>query len=251
MPQQYVYGYHPVLALLRRTPKNITKLFILRDKHDKRSQEIVNLSETLKIPFRYCSRNELEKYAEPTAPHQGIIALCQMQEAYQEDDIPDLLEKHTESRCILVLDGVQDPHNLGACLRTADAAGCDFVIAPKDRAVGLTPTVRKVACGAAETLPFIQVTNLARTLRLLKDHGVWLYGADGEAKASLFQTQLEDPCALILGGEENGIRRLTRELCDELVSIPLLGSVASLNVSVATGICLYEWVRQRSSKKKG
>jgi 23S rRNA (guanosine2251-2'-O)-methyltransferase len=146
---------------------------------------------------------------------------------------------------LLVLDGVQDPHNLGACLRSADAAGVDAVIVPKDKAAGLTPVVRKVACGAAENVPFFQVTNLARTLRDLQERGIWLIGAAGEAESSLYQADLRGPLALVMGAEEQGMRRLTREHCDVLVNIPMAGSVESLNVSVATGICLFEAVRQR------
>ena len=146
---------------------------------------------------------------------------------------------------LLILDGVQDPHNLGACLRTADAAGVSAVIAPRDRAVGLTPTVRKVACGAAEAIPFIQVTNIARTLRELKDRGIWLVGADGAAEMDIFSAGLRGPLGLVMGAEGEGLRRLTREHCDFLVRIPMAGTLESLNVSVATGICLFEAVRQR------
>ena len=150
------------------------------------------------------------------------------------------------SAFLLILDNVTDPHNLGACLRSADAAGVHGVIAPKDKAVGLTSTVSKVACGAAETVPFYQVTNLARTLKELQERGIWLYGTAGEASESVFKTDLKGPIAIVMGAEGKGLRRLTRESCDHLINIPMTGSVSSLNVSVATGICLFEAVRQRN-----
>jgi len=160
--------------------------------------------------------------------------------------ISTLLERLDEPPLLLVLDGVTDPHNLGACLRVADGAGAHAVIAPKDRAVGLTPTVRKVASGAAESIPFVQVTNLARTLDTLKQKGVWVVGLAGEADHSLYQSRLAtQPLAVVMGAEGSGLRRLTREACDELVSLPMLGSVESLNVSVASGVSLYEIRRQR------
>ncbi len=160
--------------------------------------------------------------------------------------MPGILKKVEGPLLLLVLDGVQDPHNLGACLRTADAAGVHAVIAPKDRSVGLTPVACKVASGAAERLPFIQVTNLARTLKMLADRfGVWIIGAAGEAQQSLYEIDLKTPTVLVMGGEEKGMRRLTREHCDQLVSLPMSGTVESLNVSVATGVALYEVVRQR------
>ncbi len=165
--------------------------------------------------------------------------------ARNEDDLFDLLESLHEPPFLLVLDGVQDPHNLGACLRSADAAGVHAIIAPKDRAVALTDTVRKIACGAAEHLPFVMVTNLARTLNRLKEAGLWLVGTADDAKESLYDVDLTGPLALVMGAEGKGLRRLTRECCDFLVHIPMTGSVECLNVSVATGVCLFEAVRQR------
>ena len=158
-----------------------------------------------------------------------------------------MAERGDRPLLLLVLDGIQDPHNLGACLRSADAAGVHAVVTPKDRSVGLTPVVCKVASGAAETVPFVQVTNLARTLRWLRENqGVWLVGTAGEAESSLYSVDLKGPLGLVMGGEEKGMRRLTREACDLLVSLPMAGAVESLNVSVATGISLFEAVRQRS-----
>ncbi len=177
--------------------------------------------------------------------HQGWVAVYdEAAKTYSEDDLPELLAA-AKTPFILILDGVQDPHNLGACLRTADAAGITAVIAAKDNAVGLTPTVRKVASGAAETVPFITVANLARCLQNLKEAGVWLYGLSAEASTSLYANDLRGPLGLVLGAEGQGLRRLTRERCDHLVSLPMLGQVSSLNVSVATGVCLYEVLRQR------
>ena len=181
----------------------------------------------------------------PDARHQGVVARCRAVTVWQEDDLDQLLDGLSVPPLLLVLDGVQDPHNLGACLRSADAAGVHAVIAPRDRAVGLTPVVRKVASGAAETVPFIQVTNLARTLRTLKDKGLWTVGADAEGDGDVFSADLRGPTVLVMGAEGQGMRRLTREHCDLLVRIPMQGTVESLNVSVATGICLFEAVRQR------
>jgi 23S rRNA (guanosine2251-2'-O)-methyltransferase len=177
--------------------------------------------------------------------HQGVLARV-VDTPIPYLDINDVLESLDEPPFLLVLDGVEDPHNLGACLRVADAMGVHAVIAPKDRAAGLNATVRKVACGAAESVPFIAVTNLARTLRELKEAGIWLVGAAAEAEGDLFSVKLSGPLALVLGAEGTGLRRLTAETCDELVHIPMFGSVESLNVSVASGICLYEVRRQRN-----
>jgi 23S rRNA (guanosine2251-2'-O)-methyltransferase len=177
--------------------------------------------------------------------HQGVVA--RVSAVQLPLDIDEVLENINEPALLLVLDGVQDPHNLGACLRVADAMGVHAVLAPKDRAVGLNATARKVASGAAETVPFIPVTNLARTLRDLKDKGVWTIGAAGEAEQDLFGTRLKGPLAWVMGAEGEGLRRLTRDVCDELVRIPMFGAVESLNVSVASGICLYETRRQRTA----
>jgi 23S rRNA (guanosine2251-2'-O)-methyltransferase len=179
------------------------------------------------------------------ANHQGVIAFCQSTESYSEDDLQALLEGLDVPPFLLILDGVQDPHNLGACFRSADAAGVHAIIAPKDKSVGLTAVVSKVASGAAEAVPFVQVTNLARTLEILKEMGIWVYGAAGEAEQTLYQADLRGPIAIVLGSEGEGLRRLTRERCDVLLKIPMHGSVSSLNVSVATGIFLFEALRQR------
>ncbi|MFU8797352.1 MAG: 23S rRNA (guanosine(2251)-2'-O)-methyltransferase RlmB [Gammaproteobacteria bacterium] len=234
-----VYGMHTVTALLKKSPEHITKLYLLETRRE---------FDTGKIPVQWLSRHELDQLS-GGQNHQGVIAEHHPSEkTYTEADLPTLLkgDQQVDSTFLLILDGVQDPHNLGACLRTADAAGVHAVIAPKDNSVAITPTVRKVACGAAEIVPFITVTNLARTLRTLKDQGIWLYGADDEAENSLYQTDLRGPLGVVLGAEGKGLRRLTKDHCDGLMSIPMAGSVSSLNVSVATGICLFEAVRQRT-----
>ena len=175
--------------------------------------------------------------------HQGVVALAEERQlAVDVDEVLDVIEGPP---LLLILDGVTDPHNLGACLRTADAAGVHAVIAPRDRAVGLNSTVQRVACGAADTVPYLMVTNLARTMRGLKDRGVWLVGTDDQATDSMHQIDARQPMAWVMGAEGEGMRRLTRETCDQLVNIPMLGSVESLNVSVASAVCLYETVRQR------
>ncbi len=184
------------------------------------------------------------------ANHQGVVAFCAKTHVYSEAELKQLLQELDKPPFLLVLDGVQDPHNLGACFRSADAAGVHAIIAPKDKSVGITPVVSKVACGAAETVPFVQVTNLARTLEDLKEMGIWIYGAAGEAEKTVYQTDLAGAVAIVLGAEGDGLRRLTRDTCDGLVKIPMLGSVSSLNVSVATGILLFEVVRQRQAPRK-
>ncbi len=242
-----IYGIHAVSAALAHG-RDMTLLWVDAARHDARMQGLIQSARQAGVTARAVAQGEMDK-AVPGARHQGVLAFCKSWPAYSEDDLPFLLEKLAEPALLLVLDGVQDPHNLGACLRSADAAGVHAVIVPRDRAAGLTPVVRKVASGAAETVPFIQVTNLARTLRSLKDAGVWLIGADGAADASLYAADLRIPLALILGAEGKGMRRLTREHCDALVQIPMHGTVQSLNVSVATALCLFEAVRQRGLSK--
>lgn len=239
-----IYGLHAVSAALTHGRNKPAELWLDAARRDARMQQLIQAAHEAGVPVRRVAQAELDKTV-PGARHQGVLAFCGSQPVYSEDDLPFLLERLTEPALLLVLDGVQDPHNLGACLRSADAAGVHAVIVPRDRAVGLTPVARKVASGAAETVPFIQVTNLARTLRGLKDAGIWLIGADGAADASLYAADLRVPLALILGAEGKGMRRLTREHCDTLVRIPMRGTVQSLNVSVATAVCLFEATRQR------
>lgn len=235
-----IYGIHAVRAAL--VQGRVHELWLDPERHDIRSRTIREAAAGILCHDR--ERKVLDTMV-PGARHQGVIARCVGQAILNEDNLSALLEITHEPAFLLILDGVQDPHNLGACLRNADAAGVHAVITPRDRAVGLTPTVRKVASGGAETVPFIQVTNLARTLRMLKDNGIWLVGTDGNAPHSLFTANLAGPLALVMGTEGRGLRRLSAEHCDLLVHIPMLGTVESLNVSVATGICLFEALRQR------
>jgi 23S rRNA (guanosine2251-2'-O)-methyltransferase len=241
-----LFGFHAVLSRLRQHAASIQEILIDRDRVDARMKDLLSLSEAAGVRTMEVERSRLDGIAGPNGRHQGVIARV-VDTPIPYKDIHDILESDlTEPPFFLVLDGVEDPHNLGACLRVADAMGVHAVIAPKDRAVGLNATVRKVACGAAETVPFIAVTNLARTMRELKDAGVFVVGTSAEAKQDLFSTKLTGPIALVLGAEGSGLRRLTEETCDALVSIPMFGSVESLNVSVASGICLYEARRQRN-----
>jgi 23S rRNA (guanosine2251-2'-O)-methyltransferase len=242
--KSFVFGMHAVHALLTAQPDRVLRLAILKDRQDQKIQAILELAEHHSIKVEFVPRHELDRLANQEN-HQGLIAFCQRVKTYSENELTALLDSINGPALLLVLDGIQDPHNLGACLRSADAAGVHAVIAPKDKSVGLTPTVAKVASGAAEAIPFVQVTNLARTLRYLQDRNIWIYGAAAEATQTLYQTDLKGSVALVLGAEGSGLRRLTREHCDGLLTIPMSGSVSSLNVSVATGIFLFEAVRQR------
>ncbi|WP_439239932.1 23S rRNA (guanosine(2251)-2'-O)-methyltransferase RlmB [Lonepinella sp. BR2474] len=241
---EQIYGIHAVSAFLQRTPERIIEVLVLKGREDKRLQPLLNDLHKLGITVQFLNRQSLDNKANGEV-HQGIIARVQAAKELNENDLDQILQ-NKQSPFLLVLDGVTDPHNLGACLRTADAAGVDAVIVPKDKSAQLTSVARKVACGAAETMPLVRVTNLARTLReLQQDHNIWVIGTAGEATETLYQTKLTGAIALVMGAEGEGMRRLTRECCDQLVSIPMAGSVSSLNVSVATGVCLFEIVRQR------
>lgn len=242
---QVLAGFHAVTARLRHAPDSVKELYIEASRRDKRVQSLVQLAEKARVRVLPVPADRLDGLARGTR-HQGVVALAQpVVLAVDIDQVLDELEDRNEPALLLVLDGVTDPHNLGACLRTADAAGVHAVIAPRDKAVGLNSTVQRVACGAAETVPYIMVTNLARTLRHLKERDVWLVGTDDQATASLHQIDGRRAMAWVMGAEGEGMRRLTRETCDELVHIPMCGSVESLNVSVASAVCLYETVRQR------
>ncbi len=240
-----IFGLHAVSALLNKQPERVLRLAVLNERHDQKMLALLVLAKQLGIKIELVTRAALDQLTKK-ANHQGIVAYCQPAKRYTEQDLETLLSDLKTPAFLLILDGVQDPHNLGACLRSADAAGAHAVIAPKDKSVGLTPAVCKVASGAAETVPFIQVTNLARTLRFLKEQNIWLFGAAGDAAQSLYQADLTTSLAIILGAEGTGMRRLTREHCDLLLQVPMQGSVASLNVSVAAGIFLFETVRQRA-----
>lgn len=241
-----IFGFHAILSRLRQHPESVQQILYDKTRGDARMQELLKVAEQKNVRAMQMEKERLDGLAHQ-GRHQGVIARV-VDTPIPYRDIHDILESDlNEPPFFLILDGVEDPHNLGACLRVADAMGVHAVIAPKDRAVGLNATVRKVACGAAETVPFIAVTNLARTMRELKDAGVFLAGASAEAEQDLFKSKLHGSIALVLGAEGKGLRRLTAETCDALVSIPMFGSVESLNVSVASGICLYEVRRQRNS----
>ncbi|KNE84473.1 MULTISPECIES: 23S rRNA (guanosine(2251)-2'-O)-methyltransferase RlmB [Aggregatibacter] len=239
-----IYGIHAVKAFVTHYPERLIEVWVLKGRDDQRLQPLINEIQRLGISVQFLNRQTLDKKAEGEV-HQGIIARVHSLPELNEHDLDRLLEQQ-KAPLLLVLDGVTDPHNLGACLRTADAAGVNAVIVPKDKSAQLNSTARKVACGAAENVPLIRVTNLARTLReLQKRHNVWVVGTAGETTETLYQTKLTGALALVMGAEGEGMRRLTREHCDQLISIPMMGSVSSLNVSVATGVCLFEIVRQR------
>jgi 23S rRNA (guanosine2251-2'-O)-methyltransferase len=237
-----IYGIHAVQTALKKYPERVLEIWTIQERNNSRLQEIINLARQFSIKVHISNRDELDRLAEGV--HQGVVARIKTKE-YNENDLLDLLEELSEPPLLLILDGVQDPHNLGACLRTANAAGVHAVIAPKDKAVSLTPTVRKVACGAAELTPFISVTNLARTIAQLKDRGIWIYGTAEDANEVLYKTSLKGAIAWVMGAEGQGLRRLTMDLCDVLVKIPMQGEIPSLNVSVATSVCLFETLRQR------
>jgi 23S rRNA (guanosine2251-2'-O)-methyltransferase len=242
-----LFGFHAVLSRLRQHAASVQEILIDRDRVDARMKDLLSMAESAGVRLMQVERSRLDGLAGVHGRHQGVIARV-IDTPIPYKDIHDILESDLkEPPFLLILDGVEDPHNLGACLRVADAMGVHAVIAPKDRAVGLNATVRKVACGAAETVPFIAVTNLARTMRELQEAGVMLVGAAAESDHSLLTMTLNGPLALVLGAEGGGLRRLTAETCDALVSIPMFGSVESLNVSVASGICLYEARRQRQA----
>lgn len=243
MSEEIIYGIHAVTALLERDPARFKEVYVLKGREDRRLTPVIHELEAQGILVQVANRQWLDSQTEG-AVHQGIIAKVKPGRQYQEQDLPDLLAS-VDTPFLLVLDGVTDPHNLGACLRSADAAGVHAVIVPKDRSAQLNATAKKVACGAAESVPLIKVTNLARTLRSLKEENVWIVGTAGEADHTLYQSKLTGPMALVMGAEGEGMRRLTREHCDELISIPMAGTVSSLNVSVATGVCLFEAMRQR------
>ena len=245
--QEIIYGIHAVASLLDHNAESVQQLYVQVDrkgKNDKRLRTILDTAARTGIPIEECSRAALDEKCPQV--HQGILALSTAGKLEQiEKQLEPFLDNLEGQPFLLILDGVTDPHNLGACLRSAEAAGVSAVIVPKDKSVQLSPTVRKVASGAAEIVPFFSVTNLARTLQALQQRGIWLFGAAGEAEQSLYEADLTGPVGIVLGSEGKGLRRLTRENCDSLVAIPMAGEVSSLNVSVSTGICLFEAVRQR------
>ncbi|AWM60432.1 23S rRNA (guanosine(2251)-2'-O)-methyltransferase RlmB [Stutzerimonas stutzeri] len=242
-----IYGLHAVEALLRHHPKRVKQVWLAEGRGDPRVQVLIELAAQARVSVGQCERREMDAWVEGV--HQGVVADVSPSQVWGEAMLEELLDRADGPPLLLVLDGVTDPHNLGACLRTADAAGALAVIVPKDKSATLNATVRKVACGAAEVIPLVAVTNLARTLEKLQQRGLWVVGTAGEAEQSLYDQDLTGPIVLIMGAEGRGMRRLTREHCDYLVRLPMAGSVSSLNVSVAAGVCLFEALRQRKVAK--
>ena len=239
-----IYGVHAVEALLRHHPKRVKQLWLAAGRQDPRVQVLVDLAGQQRIAVGQKDRRELDEWAEGV--HQGVVAEVSPSQVWGENMLDELLDRATTPPLLLVLDGVTDPHNLGACMRTADAAGAHAVIVPKDKSATLNATVRKVACGAAEVIPLVAVTNLARTLEKLQQRGLWIVGTAGEAEQELYQQDMTGPTVLVMGAEGKGMRRLTREHCDELARLPTGGAIGSLNVSNAAAVALYEVVRQRA-----
>ncbi len=239
-----VFGFHAVLARLRADPASVLEIFLDESRNDARARDLAAAAERAQVRLMRVPSKRLDGFY-GGGRHQGVVARVEVRKS--SESLAELLET-VEQPLLLVLDGVTDPHNLGACLRVANAAGADAVIAPKDRAVGLTPTVSKVASGAAEATPYLMVTNLARTLRELKERSIWIVGADERAEQALYEAELPESIAWVLGAEGEGMRRLTRESCDLLVRIPMRGEVESLNVSVSAGICLFESARRRAPR---
>jgi 23S rRNA (guanosine2251-2'-O)-methyltransferase len=243
--QNFSYGAHTVYALLQLSPQKIMHIWLQENRKDTQIRKIMHLARQHGISIQVISRADLNRLV-GHEKHQGMIAQLKPESKKNMEDLEDWLSELKEPPFLLVLDQIQDPHNLGACLRSADAAGVHGVIFPKDRSVSITGIVRKVASGATESLPIFQVTNLARTLVMLRDRDIRVVGADADAKCTLFESKLTGSLAVVMGNEGTGLRRLTKENCDELLSIPMVGTVSSLNVSVATGIFLFEAVRQRT-----
>jgi len=248
MTENTVFGIHAVEALIQKEAETIVSIHLQQGREGQRLAKLISLMEQKKILFDYVPRKKLDTLV--SGRHQGIVALVSAVNEKDEGDLEDVLQALSSQSpsiapFLLILDSVTDPHNLGACLRSADAAGVHAVIVPKDKSAPLNAVAKKVACGAAEHVPLIRVTNLARTMKWLQNYGIWISGAAGEAEQTIYQSDLKGSMALAMGAEGSGLRRLTREHCDQLTKIPMSGSVSSLNVSVATGICLFEAQRQR------
>ena len=238
-----VYGIHAVTAALQK--KGVAELYLNRGANaNRRLDPLADEATRRGVVIRHVASEELDRLADG-GRHQGVVARLAAARAAFPADVISYVQSLEHAPLLLVLDGVQDPHNLGACLRSADAAGVDGVIVPRDKAVGLTPAVRKVACGAVDSTPLVQVTNLSRLLDKLREQGFWVVGTSDKASQDLYQTDMKGNLVVVMGAEGKGMRRLTEERCDFLVSLPMAGTVSSLNVSVATGICLFEAVRQR------
>lgn len=248
MSESWIVGINPVEGALSNDAQRVREVLVENGQRNARVLELAERAKQLNIPVLYRPREELDRHA-GEARHQGVAARYDAAPAAHEHDLAGLLARDGSDTLVLVLDGVTDPHNLGACLRSAAAAKVTAVIVPRDRAVGLTPVVRRASAGGADRVPLIAVTNLARTLRTLKEAGVWITGLAGDTDTSLYAVDFNGPVAIVLGGEGEGIRRLTRELCDFVAKIPMPGTMESLNVSVATGVALFEALRQRGTKR--
>lgn len=245
---QYIFGIHATEAAIQHSPKQILQAWVADTRHDQQFSALVQSLKKLGVSVHSASSKELDQYAND-GNHQGIVLKVRLPQERDEAALKHAISNHQDVPFYLVLDQVTDPHNLGACLRSADAAGVHGVIVPKDNACRLNATVCKVASGAAERVPLYRVTNLSRTLRWMKDEGIWLVGAAGESDQALYDVDLTGSLAVVMGAEGSGLRRLTREQCDHLVKIPMPGRAESLNVSVATGVLLFEVVRQKRSLK--
>lgn len=245
MKSKMIFGFHAVTARLRHEAASVEEIYVDASRVDRRMQDLINTAKSFNVRIIQVDDQRMDRIV-GTRRHQGVIAMAG--EISLARNLDELLDAIDGPPLLLVLDGITDPHNLGACLRVADGAGAHAVIVPKDRAVGLNATAAKVASGAAETVPYITVTNLARTLRELKERDILLIGTTDDSEKDLYAADFSGPAALVMGSEGEGMRRLTRETCDVLVSIPMFGAVESLNVSVASGVCLYEARRQRISK---
>ena len=243
--EKIIYGFHSITSRIRLDVNSVKDIYLDEARNDARMADLMKLIKLHDINFHLSSKNRLDGMI-PNSKHQGVIAsIMEVKQKYIT--VEDILEEGADEPLLfLILDGIEDPHNLGACFRVADAMGVHAIICPKDNAVGVNATVRKVACGGAESVPFIAVTNIGRTIRYLKENGLFVIGTDGDSDKDIYQENLSGPIAIVLGSEGKGMRRLTRELCDTLISIPMHGQVESLNVSVASGICLSEIRRQRN-----
>ncbi|MGO4699925.1 23S rRNA (guanosine(2251)-2'-O)-methyltransferase RlmB [Dyella sp. 2RAB6] len=248
MSESWIVGINPVEGALSNDAERVREVLVENGQRNARVLELAERAKTLRIPVYHRPREQLDKVA-GEARHQGVVARYEAPPMADEGDLPELIEQAGPDALVLVLDGVTDPHNLGACLRSAAAAKVTAVVVPKDRAVGLTPVVRRASAGGADRVPLVAATNLARALRTLKDAGVWITGLAGETETSIYDIDLKGPVALVLGSEGEGMRRLTRDTCDFLARIPMPGTMESLNVSVATGVVLFEALRQRSAKR--
>jgi 23S rRNA (guanosine2251-2'-O)-methyltransferase len=245
----WVYGLHACQSALEQHPDRVREILFLKGRQDQRVQRLLDVAKSQGARFRWMTREEFDRVLNRNemqdARHQGVLVQMLAAPVMDEGDLETLVAGLNRPALLLVLDGVTDPHNIGACLRSCDAAGADAIIVPRDKSASLTPTAVKIASGAADTVPFVVVTNLARTLEALKQQGVWVFGTAGEVQASVYQTDLTGSVAIVMGAEGAGLRRLTRDTCDGLFNLPMAGQVRSLNVSVAAGVCLFEAVRQR------